>query len=228
MIVDDHPVVRKGLADAIDSTDDLVVCAEYGVVAEAVYGLRERPDLVLLDMNLQGGTGFDFLKELAEYDSRPKVLMLSIGEEAIYAERCLRAGAQGYLMKDKPLLQVLEAARKVLGGELYASPKVLSQILSHSLGHKDTSHREEPQNPIDLLSDRKLQIFQLLGTGLSNKEIAEILHISPRTVDAHCRHLIEQFGLRGSKELLRLAFQWSTPGKLQATLSNDQVDGAHS
>ncbi|PZR75206.1 MAG: DNA-binding response regulator [Chthoniobacterales bacterium] len=204
LLVDDHAVVRGGLAQLISGEPDLAVCGE-APSAEAAVQLAEKvkPDLAIVDITLGGVNGIELIKNLKAIQPNLQILVLSMHDESHYAERALRAGAHGYVMKREARDQIMQAIRTVLAGEVYVSGKIHRTILHQYLhgGGKDKS-------PIARLSDRELEVLNLLGEGLSSKDIAERLHLSPKTVDSHRTHLKEKLELAGAPELIRFAFEW--------------------
>ncbi|PYI89655.1 MAG: DNA-binding response regulator [Verrucomicrobia bacterium] len=206
-LVDDHAVVREGLRGLIEQEHDLTICGESGDAADALSRIQAtRPDLVLLDLSLRQGSGMELLKDLAIQDPSVPVLVLSMHDEMIYAERALRAGARGYVMKGSTSQQVITAIRRVLSGKVFISDGVMSSIAT-KLGRPKSD-----RPPIHRLSDRELQVFEFLGQGLSTSQIAERMHLSVKTVQVYFARLKEKFGVTGAKELLREAFRWNETG----------------
>ena len=203
MVVDDHPVVRLGLVEAINAEEDMEVCSQAGLLAEVMWGLKENPDVIVLDLSLQDCDGLDFLKSQHAQGTLPPTLVLSVHNEEMYAERCLVAGARGYLMKSATLTDVVAAIRRVHSGEIVISQQMQAQIvrnLAASGGRNGTACAI-----IDQLSDRELAIFKMLGRGLSSKEIAFDLKISACTVDTHRRRIMTKMSCRSAPELVHLA-----------------------
>ncbi|HEY2101731.1 MAG TPA: response regulator transcription factor [Chthoniobacterales bacterium] len=206
-VVDDHPVVRDGLRGLIEQEHDLVVCGESGEAAGALAGIQSaKPDIVLVDLSLQQGSGMELLKDLAVQEPSLPVLILSMHDEMVYAERALRAGARGYVMKGSTSQQVITAIRRVLSGKVFISDGVMSSIAT-KLGRPKSD-----RPPIHRLSDRELQVFEFLGQGLSTSEIAERMHLSVKTVQVYFARLKDKFGVSKAKELLREAFRWNENG----------------
>ncbi len=205
LLVDDHPVVRDGLAQLIQGEADLKVCGEADSAEEALDAVnRLEPDIVIVDISLGGVNGIELIKNIKAIRPALLVLVLSMHDEAHYAERALRAGASGYVMKREARDRIMKAIRTVLSGGDYVSEKMQKSMLHRYLrgsGGNQTS-------PIDRLSDRELEVLTLLGKGLSSKEIAERLHLSQKTVDSHRTHLKEKLNLSGATELVRFAFEW--------------------
>ena len=203
MVVDDHPVVRLGLVGAINAEEDMNVCCQAGLLAEVMWGLKENPDVIVLDLSLQDCDGLDFLKNLQAQGVLPHTLVLSVHKEELYAERCLVAGARGYLMKSAPLSDVVAAIRRVHAGEIVISQQMQAQIVRNlaAAGGRNATARAT----LDKLSDRELTIFEMLGRGLSSKDIASALKISACTVDTHRRRIMTKMNCHSAHELVHLA-----------------------
>jgi len=203
-IVDDHPIVRQGLAQLIDGEADLIVCGQSEDAYGSLAAIRQaRPDLVLLDVSIKDGDGLELLKELKSFDPSMPVLMLSMHDEALYTERALRAGARGYIMKQEAPQTLLTAVRKVLSGQVYVSDKMGVVLLQRMVGGK----KGTGELPMDRLTDRELEVFRMIGAGLSVKAIADKLCLSAKTVEAHREHIKEKLNMKSSAELLRFAIQ---------------------
>jgi len=203
-IVDDHPIVRQGLAQLIDGEPDLTVCGQSEDAYQSLAAIRAaRPDLVLLDISIKDGDGLELLKELKSFDPTMMVLILSMHDEALYTERALRAGARGYIMKQEAPQTLLGAVRKVLAGQVYVSDKMGVALLQRMVGGKKGSG----ELPMDRLTDRELEVFRMIGAGLSVKTIADKLCLSAKTVEAHREHIKEKLNMKSSAELLRFAIQ---------------------
>jgi len=205
MLVDDHPFMRAGLAQLIDRQPDLAVCCEAGNPVEALQSLAKgKPDLVLTDLTMPGRSGLEFIKDLLATESSLAVLVVSMHDEVVYAERAIRAGARGYIMKEAGGEALLAAIRQVLGGEIYVSPRMSARIMEGL-----TSRRPRgSSSPIEKLSDREFEVFQLIGQGKSTRDIAEQLHLSPKTVDVHRSHIKEKLELKDATSLIRHAVRW--------------------
>jgi DNA-binding NarL/FixJ family response regulator len=212
MLVDDHSLVRDGLAELISGQEDLEVCAQASDASTALRLIREhRPDLVIVDLMLRDGSGSELIKQIVELDSSIKTLVCSMHDEALYAERVLAAGAMGYVSKQEPSRLVLEAIRRVLSGRIYTSEEVTERVLRRASGKSG----REGESLIDVLSDRELEVFGLLGQGLGTRKIAERLKLSTKTIDTHRENIKNKLGLRNSHELLRLAVAWTLdPGSV--------------
>lgn len=209
LLVDDHPIVREGLAQLINQSADLIVCGEAGETREALEALgRLAPDLAIVDISLRGGDGLELIKQAsARWPSMP-ILGLSMHAEELYAERVLRAGARGYIMKQEATGNVLTAIRQVLGGNIYLSTAMRARLLQSLV-------RGGPQpglGPLDGLSDRELSILRLIGRGYSTRQIAEHLELSVRTVGSHRDRLRRKLNLRGTAELVQYAVRWTGTG----------------
>ena len=202
LVVDDHPLMRLGLRQFLLQEPWLDLCGEAGSAADALQEIeRRRPDLVLLDLSLEGRSGLDLLKDLRLHFPEIPVLIYSMHDEAIYAERSLRAGARGYLMKRETGDKLLEALRRVLAGEVYLSEQAGKR--------KASASRKRPgQTRVSTLSGREFEVFRLIGSGCVNKEIAQQLHISLKTVEAHRDHIKRKLGIHSSTALNLLAVRW--------------------
>jgi len=203
-LVDDHPIVRQGLAQLIDNEPDLMVCGQGEDTFGSLRAIKiAKPDLCLVDVSLKDGDGIELIKELKAQMPDVPVLMLSMHDEQLYAERALRAGARGYIMKQEPPTIVLTALRKVLEGQVYVSDRMGATLLQRMVGGKNAS----ATLPMDRLTDRELEIFRMIGGGDSVKQIADKLFLSTKTVEAHRSHIKEKLNLKSSAELLRFAIQ---------------------
>ncbi len=205
LLVDDHPMMRAGLAQLINKQPDLEVSCEAGDPAEAFQRLAQsRADLVLTDLTMPGRNGLEFIKDLLALRPELPILVVSMHDEMIYAERMLRAGARGYIMKEAGGENLLLAIRQVLGGQVYVSPKMSAKILDNLSGRKPRGS----SSPIEKLSDREFEIFQLIGQGKSTKDIARQLNLSSKTVDVHRGHIKEKLELKDATSLVRHAVRW--------------------
>ena len=205
-LVDDHPIVRQGLAQMINREPDLTVCGEAQEAASALQAIStEKPDILIVDISLVGPDGLELVKNIRlRYSSLP-VLILSMHDESIYAERALRAGANGYIMKHEAAERVLVAIRQVLNHEIYVSERVASRMLHHYITGSPTAG----QSPLTDLSDRELEVFRLIGEGHSTRAIAEELHLSVKTVESHQAHIKDKLSLKNGRELVQHAIQWA-------------------
>lgn len=205
LIVDDHPIVRQGLKGLISQAPDLTVCGEAETIFDALKAIEQlSPDIAVVDISLKGESGVDLIKDIRiRYPNLP-VLTLSMYDEAIYAERVLRAGARGYVTKEEAAENVLNAIRSVLKGQIFLSERMSAKMLSKLVGG-----RTEAQGlSIDRLSDRELQIFELIGRGMSTRMIAETLHLSIKTVESHRANIKEKLQIESATELLQQAIHW--------------------
>lgn len=204
-IVDDHPIVRQGLKGLISQSPDLMVCGEAETIYDALKAIEQlKPDIVIVDISLKGESGVDLIKDIRiRYPDLP-VLTLSMYDEAIYAERVLRAGARGYVTKEEAAENVLSAIRQVLKGQIFLSERMSAKMLSKLVGGRT----ESPGLSIDRLSDRELQIFELIGRGMSTRMIAETLHLSIKTVESHRANIKEKLQIESATELLQQAIHW--------------------
>ena len=209
-VVDDHPIVRQGLALLINREIDLEVCGEAENAQAAMQAVTSlKPDILVVDISLNGPDGLDLLKDVhTRYPSLP-VLILSMHDESIYAERALRAGAQGYIMKQEATEKVLVALRRILSNEIYVSERIANRMLQRYIG----SPVEGRAASIADLTDRELEVFRLIGEGHSTRQIAEQLHISVKTVESYQAHIKEKLSLRSARELVQHAIQWSISEK---------------
>ena len=204
-VVDDHPLVREGLANLINAQHDLVVCGEAEDSADAISGIMKRqPDVALIDISLKNESGLELVKDLAGRYPQVALIVLSMHDEALYAERALRAGARGYVMKREASKNVLASIRRVLDGGVYVSGRIVNKI-----AQRLSSAREAvTSTPVERLSDRELEIFRLLGQGRTTSQIATDLNLSLKTVQAYCARAKEKFGVTSLVELLRAALRW--------------------
>jgi DNA-binding NarL/FixJ family response regulator len=203
LVVDDHPIVREGMALLINREPDLTVCAaaeESNAALEAIESLR--PDLAIVDISLPGRDGLELLKMIRAKDPQMPVLILSMHGETTYAERALRAGANGYIMKQEATDKVLVAIRRILNREIYVSEEIGNRMLRHLVGVHDNG-----RSPMDGLSDRELEVFRRMGEGQSTRQIAEELHLSVKTIETHQARLKEKLSLRTSRELVQYAIE---------------------
>ena len=202
LIVDDHPLVRDGLAKVLNQQADLAVCGEAADAPAALAALgRCRPDVVIVDLSLDEGNGLDLIKDFHARRPRLPILVLSMHPESLYAERAVRAGAQGYVMKREPVAKVLAALRKVLAGHMALSEEMVSRMLGTFPGGSGTPSA----SPADLLSNRELEVFRLLGEGLGTRQVAAKLHVSASTVDTHRANIKQKLKLRTATELITAA-----------------------
>jgi DNA-binding NarL/FixJ family response regulator len=203
LIVDDHPMMREGLRTLISREQDLSVCGEAETASEALdAAVTLKPDLVLVDITLPGRNGLELIKDLRAVDPALPILVISMHDESLWAERVFRAGARGYIMKREAGPRMIEAIRRVLVGRLYVNEKVSTRIVESLAG------RRAEVSPIAQLSDREFEIFQLIGRGKSTIDIADELHLSRKTVEAHRAKIKEKLDLKTMPELISFASRW--------------------
>ena len=206
VLVDDHPIVRQGLAQMIARELDMEVCGEAETAADALKAIAAcKPDVAVVDLSLKGTSGLELLKDLKVRFPKLPVLVLSMYDESMYAERALRAGAKGYMMKEEATEKVLAAIRSILAGQIYLSEAMASRLLHMAVDGRTPG----AVSPTERLSDRELEVFQLIGQGYGNTDIAQQLHLSPKTVETYRAHIKEKLGLSGATELLQHAIQWA-------------------
>ena len=204
-IVDDHSIVRRGLKQLIGQEADLVVCGQAEDAQTALEAMKKLvPDVALVDLSLDGDSGLELIKDIKVRYPKVAVLVLSMHDETFYAERVLRAGAMGYIMKRQVAGQILAAIRRVLSGEIYLSDPMAAKILRKVAGGK----AEAVGSPIERLSDRELEVFQLIGIGLGTRHIAERISRSVKTVETYREHIKLKLDLKDSTELTQTAIQW--------------------
>lgn len=206
-LVDDHPVLRKGLVRLIDSKPGFVVCGEASTAVDAMTAIRElKPHLVVADIGLPGASGIELTKSIrSEFKDIP-VLILSMHEEALYATRALRAGATGYIVKQDAVDNIAAALQDTLNGKRYLSPEIAQQLQSDG---EDEPLRSS-HDLVNLLTDRELEIFELIGKGRDVREISKSLNVSPKTVETHRTNIKEKLKLKNSRQVARVALQWFT------------------
>jgi DNA-binding NarL/FixJ family response regulator len=206
LLVDDHPIMRHGMAQLIGAEPDLKVCAECGSAADGLKAVEKlKLDLVIADLTLPGKHGLEFVKDVQALRPGLKVLVLSMHDEELYAERALRAGARGYLMKETAADHLIKAARRILDGGIYLSDNMAGVMLEMVAGN-----RQKGPTPtgLDRLTDRELEVLQLIGQGRGTRQIADQLHVSVRTIDAHRAHIKEKLQLPDGNALMRYAVRW--------------------
>lgn len=205
-VLDDHPIVRQGLALLINQEPDLVVSGQAEEAHSALKGIAAcRPDIVIVDISLSGPDGLDVIKTIRTTDASLPVLVLSMHEETVYAERALRAGANGYIMKQEATEKVLVALRRILNHEIYVSERIANKLLRQYVSGAATAK----QSPVSELTDRELEVFRLIGEGHGTRQIAEELHVSVKTVESYQAHIKEKLSLRSARELVQHAIQWA-------------------
>lgn len=204
LVVDDHPMMRQGLAQLIQNEPDLSVCCEAGTAEQALEIItKSKPDLVLADLTLPGKSGLELIKDIQVMEPGLPVLVISMHDESLYAERALRAGARGYIMKQEGGRKLMQAIRQVLSGQIYVSEKMSAKILESFSGRRVVS-----SSPVGNLTDREFEIFQLIGQGRSTREIAQQLHLSVKTVEVHRVNIKSKLKLTTATELIRHAVRW--------------------
>lgn len=204
VIVDDHPMVREGLAMRIALQSDLEVCGEAATEEEALALVNQtKPDLIIVDISLKSGHGIELIKQVKSCHPSVKMLVLSGFQESLYAERSLRAGALGYLNKQESNEKVIEAIRTVLRGERFVGPETSRRLINQALSGADAT-----KTPIEQLTDRELEIFRMIGEGLTGSVIAEKLFLSTHTIDTHRENIKRKLSLSNAAELSQAAFQW--------------------
>lgn len=202
LIVDDHPLLRDGLAKVINRQEDLAVCGEAGEARGALAALAKcRPDVAIVDLSLDDGNGLDLIKDIRARQKTLPILVLSMHHENLYAERAIRAGARGYVMKREPVGAVLAALRKVLGGHMALSEAVVSRLLAAP----DRGRTSPTDSPAELLSNRELDVFRMLGHGLGTRQISAKLRVATSTVETHRAAIKRKLGLAGATELVARA-----------------------
>ncbi|MFA5866295.1 MAG: response regulator transcription factor [Phycisphaerae bacterium] len=210
-LVDDHPIIRAGFRELLDQEPDMEVVGTAENAVEAMKMIEIlKPDLAVVDISLNKDMGgLELIKDMKIRFPAVKVLVLSMHDETIFAERALRAGAKGYVMKEQATQKIITAVRKVLKGELYLNEKVASKILSKLVAGRSEDHR----SPVEKLSDRELEVFKMIGDGMGTRDIAQKLHLSIKTVEAHRMHIREKLKLENGSELLQQAILWAQEEK---------------
>jgi len=204
-VVDDHPIVRQGLSQLINREPDLMVCGEAEDARAALDAIPQlKPAILIVDVSLDGPDGIELLKNIRARDPKLPVLILSMHDESLYAERALRAGANGYIMKQEATDRVLIAIRQILGGEMYVSDRMAQKMVHRFIGRAGVPRRSS----MDELTDRELEVFRLIGQGHGTRQIAEELHLSVKTVEAYYAHIKEKLSLKNARELVQHAVQW--------------------
>lgn len=204
LIVDDHPIVRHGLGELIARQPDLETSGEAADVSEALRQVEaDRPDVAVIDISLNGESGLELIEQIKALYPEVKMLVSSMHDEKTFAGRALRAGAMGYINKRESIRKVIDAVRQVLRGEIYLSPQMASQLLYRAAVGKPLD-----QDPIETLSNRELEIFEMIGQGMNTQQIAQKLGLSPRTIETHRKKIKTKLNLQNSAQLSRNAFQW--------------------
>ncbi len=205
VIVDDHPLFRKGLEQLIHSDSAFAVCGEANNASEAMDVIRKlNPDLAIVDLSLPGANGIELIKNIrAEFPKLP-ILVLSMHDESLYALRALRAGAEGYVMKHEAMANVIQAIHEVFNGRPYLSPAMAAQVIT-KFAHRGS---QSEADAVERLSDRELEILELIGKDNEVRQIAKLLHLSPKTVETHRAHIKEKLNLQNARQVTRFAVQW--------------------
>jgi DNA-binding NarL/FixJ family response regulator len=206
LIVDDHPMMREGLAQLLDHESDLCACGQADNAGQALSAIPSaKPDLVLVDISLPDKSGLELIKDIHTLYPALPLLVVSMHDETLYAERVLRAGGRGYIMKQEGGMKLMQAVRQVLSGQIYVSEKMSAKILEIFSGHRAAP----AHSPVENLSDREFEIFQLIGRGQGTREIAEHLHLSVKTVEVHRANMKKKMQLKTGADLVRFAIRWS-------------------
>lgn len=205
LIVDDHPITRQGLRMLVDQQPDFIVCGEADNAAYAMeLAAKLKPDVAIVDITLRTANGIELTKNLKAHSPELLILIVSMHDEDLFAERALRAGARGYLMKHEASDQVINALRRIVTGDVYVSERVQARMLSRMVNNRTG----EVASPVESLSDREMEVFQLLGNGYSTRQIAERLNLSVKTIDSYREHLKLKLNLESGADLIRYAIQW--------------------
>jgi DNA-binding NarL/FixJ family response regulator len=203
LIIDDHPLVRAGFAQLIGDTPDLNVCGEAGDMASALQLLNSiTPDLAIIDLSLAGGSGLDLIEHIKARNSEILMLVASMHDESLYAERVLAAGARGYINKQEAQEKIIQAIRQVLKGKVYLSELMTERILNNMVSHNDDKHG------IVALSNRELQVFEMIGQGLAPGKMAKQLNLSVKTIETHQAHIKKKLGVTSAHKLTHRAIRW--------------------
>jgi DNA-binding NarL/FixJ family response regulator len=204
LIVDDHPLVRKGLAETISAESDMEVCGEAADTTEALRLVEAiRPHVMIIDLSLKTGHGMDLIEQIKAQDDQIKMVVASVHDEALFAERVLRAGAVGYINKQEPTEKIIDAIRQVIRGEIALSARMANRLLHTVVGGEPLG-----QDPIQNLSNRELEVFDMIGQGMSTKQIASKLHLSHKTIETHREKIKTKLNLNNANELAHRAVQW--------------------
>ena len=205
IIVDDHPLLRRGMAALLSEQPDLDVCGEAQDTKGALQAMRDlTPDVALVDINLPGANGLELIKLMLAEQPKLRILVVSMHDESLYALRSLRAGAKGYLMKAEALEQMVSAVRRVAQGDIYVTPRFSERLVFKAI----QSLEGGLGSPVDRLSDRELEVLRLLGKGLGTRDIAHTLHLSVKTIETHRAHIKEKLGFKEAAEMVRFAIDW--------------------
>ncbi len=204
-VVDDHALIRRGLATLIGGETDMEVCGQAEDAASALSQIMKiQPDLVIVDISLKGNSGLELIKNIKAFSPKIQILVLSMHHESIYALRVLKAGARAYVMKQDVVNKVLDAIRRIRNGQLYVSDEVANQMLNRLV----SGETAEDASPVATLSDRELEIVNLIGHGMLTREIASQLHVSIKTVETHRAHIKDKLNLRNATQLVQFCVRW--------------------
>lgn len=210
LLVDDHPTFRQGLKFIVTQAGDFQVCGEADSAAVAISECRSlRPDVVIVDVSMPGLNGIELIKMILAETPEMPILVVSMHEESLYALRALKAGAKGYVMKAEAMNSIAAAMRRVMEGKIYVSPTFGEQLIFKSI----TAIEEGMGSPVDVLSDREIEVLEKLGKGLTTREIADDLHLSPKTVETHRAHIKEKLKFKDATAMVRFAVDWVTSGQ---------------
>ncbi|WP_299460631.1 response regulator transcription factor [uncultured Gimesia sp.] len=210
MIVDDHPIVREGYSRLIEREPDLQVCAEADSKIDAIKKvMQDPPDLIIVDLSLKDGSGLELIKDIKSQFKQIKMLTVSMHDENLFAERCIRAGALGFVNKQQAAEQLIKAIYRVLEGKVFLSSEITERMICRSIG----SDNYTDQSPIESLSDRELEVFEQIGHGETTRKIAEKLNLSPKTVETYRENIKHKLNLENATELTRNAIQWVLENK---------------
>lgn len=205
LVVDDHPIMREGLIKLINKEEDLFVSGEAGTATEALQSIeKNKPDLAIIDISLVGTSGLELTKNILSLYPQMPILIISLYEESFYLDRVLKAGAKGYLMKQEAKEKFILAVRKILAGEIYVSEKMKTNLVNQVASTSTAAMTFSPEN----LTDRELEVLQLISKGNSTRQIAEILHVSVKTIESHCGNIKTKLDLKNSLELAQYAVKW--------------------
>jgi DNA-binding NarL/FixJ family response regulator len=211
VIVEDHPIFRAGLKELIETENDLQVCGEADTINNAMKVIEDKqPDLVIIDITLRGRNGIELIKEVHRDVPHLPLLVLSMHDESLYAERAFRAGASGYIMKEETSESIVKAIRMVLGGQRYASKQFMANVLNKFLSHSP----DDTRSPIDRLTHRELDVFRLLGQGMTTKDIATHLDLSAKTIGTYRERIKVKLDLQNASDLMHSAVRWLEKGDL--------------
>jgi DNA-binding NarL/FixJ family response regulator len=206
LIIDDHPLLRRGMATLIASEPDFEICGEADHAQSGLQAMRETfPHIALVDITLPGTDGLELIKLMLSEQPKLRILVVSMHDESLYALRSLRAGAKGYLMKAEALEQIVTALRKIVAGDLYVTPRFSERLVFRAI----QSLEDGMGSPVDRLSDRELEVLRFLGKGLGTRDIAQALHLSVKTIETHRAHIKEKLGFKEAAEMVRFAIDWA-------------------